>query len=86
MRQLLRDVLEEIADSSVEQIQENNLVPGLETEALREAALNITYYMLGRSIDYLENPERVEQIEQEIVRYVRTQFMGSLALQKMRAN
>lgn len=81
MRRIMQKVLDEIAQLSVEQIQRQNLVPSLAEDALFEAARNISYYMIGRSLDILDQPQDAKRIQAEIVRYIRIQFLGALALQ-----
>lgn len=84
MRRILAGLMEEIADLSVEQIKELDLVPGLGRSELYDAALSISYYMLYRAGDFLDAPEQAEQIRQDIVHFIRIQFLGALALQDMR--
>lgn len=81
IRKLMRDMIRQFAARSVEQIQQRNLVPGLEPDALRTSAEAITYYMFCRAVDYLDAPQQAASIRRDVVRYVRTQFLGALALQ-----
>jgi len=81
MRRALQQVLKDIAQESVEQIVTMNLVPGIEREALFQATSAITYYMLYRALDYIEQPRQRRAIRDEIVSFIRAQFMGRMALQ-----
>lgn len=81
MRHALQKALKDIALESVEQIVSMNLVPGVERDALLQATSAITYYMLYRGLDYLEQPRQRRVIRDEIVSFIRSQFMGRLALQ-----
>lgn len=81
MRRALQQVLKDIAQESVEQIVTMNLVPGIGRESLLQATSAITYYMLYRGLDYLEQPRQRRVIRDEIIDFIRAQFMGRLALQ-----
>lgn len=80
MRKALLRVLDGIAQESVDQITSMNLAPGLDRDTLFRTALDITYYMLYRALDYLERPAERLDIEQQMVRFIRTQFFGAAAL------
>jgi AcrR family transcriptional regulator len=82
MRRIMRRVLEEIAAESVDQIVTMNLAPGLDRGTLLRATSTITYYMLYRSLDYIEHPEQREAIIEQIVTFVRMQFLGAAALRE----
>lgn len=82
-REALQQVISDIADESVEQIVSMKLVPGLETAALRQATLSITYYMLYRALDYLERPRQRRVIRDEMVSFMRAQFLGRVALERV---
>jgi TetR/AcrR family transcriptional regulator, fatty acid biosynthesis regulator len=82
MRRLMRQVLDDIAIESVEQITSMNLVPGVDAETLRQATSAIAYYMFFRALDFIEHPEQREQITDEIVNFSRAQFLGSMALRR----
>ncbi|HSW13298.1 MAG TPA: TetR family transcriptional regulator [Solimonas sp.] len=81
MRRALQQVLKDIALESVEQITTMNLVPGIGRDSLFQATSAITYYMLYRGLDYLEQPRQRRVIRDEIVDFIRAQFMGRIALQ-----
>ncbi len=81
MRRIMRQVLDEIAAESVEQIVTMNLAPGLDRATLFRATSTITYYMLYRSLDYIEHPEQRGAIVEQIVTFVRMQFLGAAALE-----
>lgn len=82
MRKLLRQVLDDIAAESVEQITSMNLVPGVDAEILRHATSAIAYYMFFRALDFIEHPEQRGRITDEIVNFSRAQFLGSMALRR----
>lgn len=79
MRAILLRVLDSIALESTEQIVAMDLVPGLEREALRRVTLDIAYYMFYRSLDFLESPERRSVISQQMVEFIRLQFLGAMS-------
>lgn len=82
MRKVLQRVLDDIARESVEQILSMNLVPGLGRESLGQATSAITYYMFYRALDYLERPRRRQEISEDLVAFIRAQFLGRMALEK----
>lgn len=82
MRRILRRTLDDIAQQNVEQILGMKLVPGLERPGLQQACAAITYYMFHRALDCIEQPSQRARIRAEIVDFVRTQFLGRLALQR----
>lgn len=84
MRKTMQQVLDRIAEDSVEQILSMNLVPKLSREALKEATSAITYYMLYRAVDCIERPRKRSAIRDEIVSFIRSQFLGRLALEGRR--
>lgn len=84
MRRQLRQVLDEIAAESVEQITSMNLVPGVDRDTLRQATSAISYYMFYRALDFIEHPERREAITGDIVHFARAQFLGSMAMHRSR--
>jgi len=80
MRDTLRAVIAGIADESVEQIEALGLAPGLDRAALGKATTAITYAMFYRSLDVLERPSQRRQICDELVEFIRAQFLGYQAL------
>jgi TetR/AcrR family transcriptional regulator, fatty acid biosynthesis regulator len=82
MRRVMQDVLEQIALQSVEQIIEMGLAPGLEPATLARATRAITYAMLCRALDYLEQPGQRARIADELTEFMRMQFLGAVALQR----
>lgn len=81
MRQILLDVISNIARESVEQIVTLDLAPGLSRDALLQATTAITHYLFYRSLDCIENPEARDRIVTETVQFMRAQFLGMAALQ-----
>lgn len=81
IRRILRRVLEDIAVDSVDQITSMNLAPGLPPEALLKVTRPVTYYMLYKSVECLDQPEQRDEIADEIVTFIRQQFLGAYALQ-----
>lgn len=82
MRKAMQRVIHEIAVESVEQITSMKLVPGIKPAALLQATTSITYYMCYRALDYLENPRQRRAIRDDLVSFMRAQFLGHLALQQ----
>lgn len=86
MRAIFRQVIDDIAAESVEQISSMNLAPGLDAETLRQITTAITYTMFYRALDVIDRPKMRRQITQEMVSYIRMQFFGALALQNARSS
>ncbi|PPE75508.1 hypothetical protein C3942_01040 [Solimonas fluminis] len=82
MRKAMQRVIHEIATESVDQITSMKLVPGAKPDALLQATTSITYYMCYRALDYLESPRQRRVIRDDLVSYMRAQFLGRLALQQ----
>lgn len=82
MRAVLKQVLDDIAVESVEQIVSMNLAPGLSDTALLQATSAITYYLFYRSLDYLEQPQARKALIEQTVQFSRAQFLGAAAMQK----
>jgi AcrR family transcriptional regulator len=80
MRRLFRKLIDDIAQESVEQITTMNLAPGLGKDALLLATSSITYYMLYRSIEYIELPNDRKRIATELENFIRMQFLGAAAM------
>lgn len=83
MREILKDVLETIADQSVDQIISMDLAPGIEPTVLKRATLAISYFMFYQSLEYLEHPDQREPIVERMVDFIRRQFFGAAALQQL---
>lgn len=83
MRVVLRKTLEKIAAESVEEIYAAQLAPIKDRAQLFQVTLNITHYMLCRALDILDAPQQHEAIRLELIAYVRRQFMGAIALERM---
>ncbi len=83
IRHMLRGVLEDIAQQSVEQISSMNLAPGLTEKYIYQVTRPVTYYMLYKAVECLDEPERRDRIAEEIVSFIRQQFLGAYALQDM---
>lgn len=86
MRAILLRVLDAIALESVDQISAMDLVPGLDRDALHRVTLDITYYMFYRSLDYIEHPDERSRIVQQMVGFIRLQFLGAMLQQQKRAS
>lgn len=77
MRGALLKVVDRIAEESVDQIVEGDLVPNVEREALKQATLAITWHMFGRALDYLENPSQRRAIAEQMTWTIRAIFLGA---------
>ncbi len=86
MRKLLRQVMDDIALESVEQITSMNLAPGLDNQTLLQATSNIAYYMFYRALDFIDQPRQRKKIVAQIVDHTRAQFLGAAALQRLSAS
>ncbi len=82
MRALFRALIDRIAEESVEQITSMDLAPGLDKDVLFVATSSITYYMLYRSIEYIERPTERTKIAAQMETFIRMQFLGAAALQR----
>lgn len=82
MRRVLRRTLDDIAQENVEQIRDMQLVPDLPRSTLLQACAAITYYMVYRALDCIERPAQRASIHADIVSFIRSQFLGRLALQR----
>lgn len=85
LRPLLRQVLDDVAEESVEQITSMNLAPGLDEQTLRLATSSITYYMFSCALDFIEQPRQRQKIIAQIVAHARMQFIGAANLLRKRA-
>ena len=83
MRVALQQALADIAHESTAQIVELDLAGGLTRESLMQLTADITYYMFYRALDYLEQPRRRRRVRDEIVAFIRAQFLGRLELQRV---
>lgn len=77
MRPILQQVLAHIAQESVEQITELDLVPGVDRGTLLQATTAITYYMFYRALDIIERPEQRKAIAEQMVWHIRSVFLGA---------
>ncbi len=80
MRRVIQRVLDQIAVESVEQITSMNLAPGLSRKSLLRATSAIAYYMFYRALDFIEHPDRRAIIADELVTFMRMQFLGAAGL------
>ncbi|MDR3414556.1 MAG: TetR family transcriptional regulator [Nevskia sp.] len=80
IRAILRRVLDQIAEESVEQIEHFDLMPGADRALLRQATGGVTYYMFYRALDCAERPQLRAALADEMVQYIRMVFTGSRAL------
>lgn len=80
IRPALNRVLDDIALESVAQITELKLVPIDNPDALFRVAREITYYMFCKSIEVIESPALRGNLTQEMVHFIRRQFVGEIAL------
>jgi TetR/AcrR family transcriptional regulator, fatty acid biosynthesis regulator len=83
IRPLLNRVLDDIAHESVTQITELKLVPINNPNLLFRVARDITHYMFCKSIEIIKKPESKKELTTEMVRFVRRQFLGEIALMGM---
>ncbi|MGB1581566.1 MAG: TetR family transcriptional regulator [Nevskiales bacterium] len=83
IREIMRKVLDDIAVESVAQISDMNLAPGLDKSAILAITRPVTYYMLYRAVESLDHPEKREQIAEEIIHFIRQQFLGAYGLQQL---
>lgn len=81
IRRSLRQIVEEIAQESVEQIVDLQLAPGLSATALLQVTRPITYYMFYRALDFIDAPKRRAEIAADMVRFIRQQFLGAMILE-----
>ncbi len=86
MRSVLRKTLEKIASESVEEIAGAHWAPIKDRALLFQVTLNITHYMLCRALDILDAPGERAVIRTELIAYVRRQFMGAMALERLGPN
>ncbi|MFA5940453.1 MAG: TetR family transcriptional regulator [Sinimarinibacterium sp.] len=84
IRRSMRQIVEEIATESVEQIVSMELAPGLSAAALLHVTRPITYYMFYRALDFIDTPQRRAEIAADMVRFIRQQFLGALSLEGAR--
>lgn len=83
IRRILRKVLDEVATDSVAQITSMDLAPGLSEDALLQVTRPVTYYMLYKAVECLDEPERRNAIAAEMVSTIRQQFLGAYAMQQV---
>lgn len=82
MRAAMKEAIQDIAEESADQMLALHLVPGLDRPALIEASSAITYYMWYRALDIVERPRQRKAIRDEIIAFVRAQFLGRVALRR----
>ncbi|HKY92448.1 MAG TPA: TetR family transcriptional regulator [Nevskiaceae bacterium] len=85
LRGAMKKVLQDIAEDSADQMQSLGLVAGLSREGLVDASSAISYYIWYRSLDAIERPRQRKAIRDDIVAFIRAQFLGRLALERSAA-
>lgn len=80
IRPLLNRVLDDIANESVAQITELKLVPISDPTILFRVARDITHYMFCKSIEIIKKPAIKKELTDEMVQFIRRQFLGEIAL------
>lgn len=82
MRPILQGVLDSMARESAEQILTMELAPGLDQETLRRICLDMIHYMFYRGLDYIEQPQQRALIAQQMVDFIRLQFLGAMSVRQ----
>ncbi|MDF1639295.1 TetR family transcriptional regulator [Alcanivorax jadensis] len=80
LRKALRQVMEDFAQDMADDIQELRLMPKLESADLSDISETISREMFQLSMDYIEQPERREQICVKAEKMITALIMGSAVL------
>lgn len=80
LRKALRQVMEDFAQDMADDIQELRLMPKLESADLSDISETISREMFQLSMDYIEQPERREQICMKAEKMITALIMGSAVL------
>ena len=80
LRKALRQVMEDFAQDMADDIEELRLMPALERSHLYDISETISREMFQLSMDYIEQPERREQICQKAEKMITALIMGSAVL------
>ncbi|MDP1540502.1 MAG: TetR/AcrR family transcriptional regulator [Moraxellaceae bacterium] len=76
MRGVLQAMLSSIARESSKQVRLLGVVADDAESTLFACTLSISYYMFYRALDVIEDPAKRPLVHQEIVQFIRTQFVG----------
>ena len=80
LRKALRQVMEDFAQDMADDIEELRLMPALERSLLYDISETISREMFQLSMDYIEQPERREQICLKAEKMITALIMGSAVL------
>ena len=80
LRKALRQVMEDFAQDMADDIEELRLMPALERSHLYDISETISREMFQLSMDYIEQPERREQICLKAEKMITALIMGSAVL------
>jgi len=79
LRRAMRELLEAIADDMTEDLLGVLKMPAIDDAELREAALVLVRQMVFFSMDYLEQPDRRDEVRRQAERFILLLFWGALA-------
>ncbi len=85
MRAAVRKLLDDFARDMAEDIQQMLDVPMTDAVSMQEIARQVIYQMTFFSMDYLEQPQRRDEIREQAERFILRMFVGEMGLQAMAA-
>ena len=80
VREALREVIAAIADDLAEDMRVMQITPGLNDKTARELAEVVVVQVFHSTLDYLEHPQRRNDILRQTVQFINTLFVGAVAL------
>ncbi|MDR3417416.1 MAG: TetR family transcriptional regulator [Nevskia sp.] len=84
VREALQRMIADVAEEMVEDVLFLDAAPGLELATLREISIAVVQQVFLLTLDYLEHPERREQMLRRTVRFIDMLFAGALTMQTLK--
>ncbi|MES2489997.1 MAG: TetR family transcriptional regulator [Pseudomonadota bacterium] len=80
VREALRKVIDEVAGDLAEDMRVMEITPGLDDRTARELAEVVVVQTFHSTLDYLEHPDRRNEILRRVVQFINALFVGAMAI------
>lgn len=80
VREALRKVIDEVAGDLAEDMRVMQITPGLDDKTARELAEVVVVQTFHSTLDYLEHPDRRDEILRRVVQFINALFVGAMAI------
>lgn len=80
VREALREMIRAVAGDLADDMHAMQMTPGLDDRTMRELAEVVVVQVFHSTLDYLEHPQRRDDILRQVVQFINALFVGAIAL------